>query len=134
MVTDYHDCVPKNKHDIAAVQRARAVGFPELNSVIPSLLEWMQDGNWPVAMEIAELLQDAGSALDAPLLVILKSDDAIWKYWAIILLVSRLPRPTSSELIGELRRIALTPTRAEKVEGVDEEAASVLTLKPFSSY
>ena len=54
------ECIPKDKHDLLALERARELGFPLLNEIIPDLLEWLQDGNWPVARPTATLLAEAG--------------------------------------------------------------------------
>lgn len=72
------NAIPSDKFDLAAIDRARKIGFPELTPHIPDLLEWLQDPNWPVFQSTADLLAEAGPDILVPLRVIFASDDIEW--------------------------------------------------------
>ncbi len=127
------ECVPKDKFDIEAVKKASALGYPSINSILPELLEWLKDGNWPVAKEIAPLLTKAGFEIAPHISTILNSDDNLWKYWILSDLVRHLD-PRVCELIKkDVSRISLTPTDGERTEGVDVLADELLKFWSNSS-
>jgi hypothetical protein len=49
-------CIPKNKGVLAAAQAAIDIGYPGVAPILPQLLEWLQDYNWPVAHMLAPFL------------------------------------------------------------------------------
>jgi len=120
------DCVPKDKFDIAAVERARSVGFPALTEVLPRLLVWLQDCNWPVAEPVASLLPDAGIEILPHLREVLSSDDGAWKYSVLTLLVPDLDPQIIAGLTDDLARLATHPTAEDRAEGVDQAARDLL--------
>ena len=123
-------CIPTSKHDHAAVQRARAVGFPSLNPVIPNLLEWLQDMSWPVADPVTDLLLLAAVPdLEAPILDVLRTEDAIWKYWVLDRVVRRSTGPLPDTLRTEIVRIARFPRPSEQGEDVHIVAQEVLAKR-----
>jgi len=119
-------CIPKDKHDVSAVDRARATGFPSFNEAIPELLVWIQDLNWPVAEPVASVLQNAGPEIAPHIRKILAGRDAVWKYWTIVLVVARSTPEVVRELLGELERLADDPNSDDKLESVDAVAQKVL--------
>lgn len=74
---DLKDCIPKGKFDLAAIDRAVEVGFPQINPILPDLLEWIKDGNWPVALPTASLLSGAGPEIVPFVKSILNADDGM---------------------------------------------------------
>ena len=88
-MTDIHDLVPKNKFDSSNIERLKHLTDNEIEPILPSLLEWIQDCNWPVAGDILPVLALHQSAL-VPLIHRVLSPhekDDIWKYWIITCLV-----------------------------------------------
>lgn len=77
--------VPRSKFDIETAERAAATGWPTVEPVLPQLLEWLQDYNWPVARVLAPFVASIGEPLVPHLRPILDDEgqDAIWKYWII---------------------------------------------------
>lgn len=122
-------CIPKNKYDFKAIERARLVGFPALNPVIPELLAWLRDMNWPVAKPVSELLSVSGAEIVPHIRAILLSDDAIWKFWILTELCPNLSPATLEELGPDVARLARNPTPADTIEGADD-AAKVILLAP----
>lgn len=119
-------CIPRNKHDLLAIEHAKGAGFPALNEVLPELLAWLEDANWPVALPTASVLAGAGSEIVPPIRDILKGNDSIWKFWVIDLLVRHLKPDVQSELRADLLHLANEPTADEKLEEVDCIAREVL--------
>jgi len=123
---DLKDCIPTNKYDLAAIDRAVEVGFPKINPILLDLLEWVKDGNWPVALPITSLLSGAGPEIVPYIKTILNGDDGIWKYWTIDLVV----RPVSTKLQlavqSDLDRITRNPSQDDLTCDVGEQAKAVL--------
>jgi hypothetical protein len=121
--------VPVDKYDLNAARNARALGYPAVIPILPDLLHWLQDMNWPVAGEIAALAVSVGAPLAPHVRRILDGCDELWKYWIIGHVIGE-----NSELFAlfklDLERIAATPTEAEHCEEVDEQAREVLADPP----
>ena len=126
---DLNDCIPRDKHDSDAVARAEEVGFPALNPILPELLEWLQDTNWPVATPMTQLLLKAGPEIGPHVVAVFRSDDDIWKYWILVVLARSWSDDLFDVVRPEIERIAISPTPSEDLEGVADEAREVLTLR-----
>lgn len=87
---------------------------------LPYLLEWLQDYNWPGAKEIAAHLIQYADRLVEAIRDILKSDDYIWIYWVLSLIVVNLPKSLCSRLSDDLKALAYN---------YDEEGAHVEALR-----
>lgn len=120
------NCVPQDKFDLAAVARAKQTGFPAINPILPELLLWLQDINWPVANEVVDLLSGSDAEIVPAIRVVLQSDDAVWKYWVLNKLCSRLTSLVLAELIPDIARLANDPTEEDRSEDVDAEAKVLL--------
>jgi 1-acyl-sn-glycerol-3-phosphate acyltransferase len=119
-------CVPRDKFDLEAVQRARAAGYPAIEPVLPVLLEWVQDLNWPVAREIAPFLVEVGAPIVPLILEVLRGDDSIWKYSVLTEIVRHLDKKAQKPLLEECLRMVETPTASEKAEEADLAAREIL--------
>ncbi len=42
------ELIPKNKFDHETVERLKNLSYEELKPIMPDLLEWLQDFNWPL--------------------------------------------------------------------------------------
>lgn len=123
---DVDEFVPRDKADLARAYAAVAAGFPAVAPVVGPLIEWLQDANWPVASVLTPLLQSVGEPLVPHIWRVLQSDDLVWKYWVIGLLVPALPQSAASSFRPELERLATRPEPSELLEELDQQAASVL--------
>lgn len=121
-------CVPENKYDLAAVARAWKIGHPAINGVLSELLEWVKDANWPVAPEVANLLSQSGPEIVPHIRHVLASDDPIWKFWVIDLVVRNLKPPLRLALQEDLLALAETASEEGRLEDVDKVAREVLAL------
>lgn len=45
--------IPKDKFDIETAKKLSNYSFEEIQPIVPYLLEWLQDWNWPVSKTIA---------------------------------------------------------------------------------
>ncbi|GJM72464.1 hypothetical protein HMSSN036_46800 [Paenibacillus macerans] len=53
-------CLPKDKMDLDSVAHLKTLSSNELIPLLPDLIEWLQDINWPVASELSKLLMPMG--------------------------------------------------------------------------
>lgn len=125
MPREVADLVPQDKHDLARAEAAVAAGYPAVAPVLPLLLEWIQDMNWPVARVLGPFLGSIGAPMEDAVRPILNGSDDIWKYWVVRQVVGksadlrRIFRP-------QLERLAISPTDNERAEELDELAKEVL--------
>lgn len=122
------DVVPCGKGDVARAQAAVQAGYPEVGPVIGELLEWLQDGNWPVAHVLGPFLRDLGPvpSIVENLRTILDGEDDIWKYWVLWSVVDGWEATALVAIEPQLGRLAEHPSENESAEGVDEIAGKLL--------
>ena len=121
MATPY---LPRDKADLATVAALDGMDDAEIAPLVPHLLTWLQDMNWPVAKALAPRLASMGSAILAEVHAILKGKDEVWTYWVLQALVSQWPAEDILRLKPELERLAATPSEEE----VDVVAWEILGL------
>lgn len=127
-MNDYAEFLPRDKHDFDRVNKLTKMDRTELFPMLPSLMEWIQDVNWPIANEVAELLVTFPNEMIPLVKAVLATDDDVWKYWCLEILVKRLPEDIRMDLKSELIRLAERPTAGEKLEGLDETAMEILRM------
>jgi len=118
--------VPTSKTDPQRAQAAVDAGYPTVAPILGELVEWLKDYNWPVAHVLAPFLASVGAPLVPHIWHALRSNDDIWKYWVIHLLLPALPPSIAAEFRPELDRLCYVPHPHEKMEELDEQARSVL--------
>jgi len=92
------DLVPTDKSDLERASAAVEAGYPAVAPVLRELVEWLQDYNWPVARVLVPFLQSIGAPLVPHIWRVLRSDDDVWKYWVISLLIPSLSENAASTL------------------------------------
>ena len=121
--------IPTNKDDQEAIQHLQAASQEQVLTVAKELLEWIEDGNWPVSYPIGQVLSPYVNQLQGELLPILSGYDAIWKMWCIYFIMKDAPVPQlAPAYLVELTRIVEHPTLNEKLEGALEAAQEVLAF------
>jgi hypothetical protein len=121
------DLIPKNKGDLSTAEILTNYSYEELKEIIPNLLEWLQDMNWPVAKPVSEYLESINDKITTELLSILKSnDDEVWKYWIITIFG---PITQSPIIKNEIMRIATSPTENEIIEEVHQVAKGIVNSR-----
>ncbi|MBP2243270.1 hypothetical protein J2Z40_003869 [Cytobacillus eiseniae] len=124
---DYTNLLPRNKHDFDRVDQLKKMNRIELLPLLPGLLEWIQDMNWPIAHEVAELLLTFPNEMVPLIQDVFATNDEIWKYWCLDILIKRLPKEIKVQLKDELIRLVERPTVGEKYEELDEMASEILS-------
>ncbi|PJJ79143.1 DUF5071 domain-containing protein [Mucilaginibacter auburnensis] len=120
---DLKELIPKNKFDEEGIEKLSKLTFEEIHPIVPELLEWLQDMNWPVARPIAEILFPFVDKITDDLIKILRGDDSLWKYWILVVLLKNTNNP---RLLKEIDRLARFPTKNEIENEVDVEAGLIL--------
>jgi hypothetical protein len=122
------DLIPKDKLDIKTAERLKQYSYEEIKSIIPDLLEWIQDMNWPVARTVAEYLTSISENLTTEILEILDGKDEMWKYWTIGVFGIHSEKPMHPKVLEIVNRIAHYPNPAEKECEVDKQAIRALGI------
>lgn len=117
--------IPRDKFDTATAELVLSMDPSAVEPVIPALLEWMQDMNWPVAGVLQPYFSRVGLPLAPHCRRILEGDDDIWKLNLIVHVVAH-SFDLAKVLRPELTRIATHPTASEVIEGVNAEANRLL--------
>jgi hypothetical protein len=127
MSEDIRSLLPRGKSDGENARAIIAKGYPAIAPVLPELMEWLQDPNWPIHRVIAPFLGTIGEPLIPHVRDVLASNDDGWKYQVLEHIVA-----TSPEIVTALRlqltRMATEPTSGEKAEEVDQIAKNILAL------
>jgi hypothetical protein len=123
---DIRELIPKHKFDEEVIIELKKLSFEQLRPIIPELLEWLQDWNWPIARPVADILIPFVDRLTPDILKILKTDDTMWKYWVLNVLVFDT---NDALLLSEIERIAKNPTRGEIEDEVSSLAIEILNRK-----
>lgn len=117
--------LPRTKYDLERAATIVAIGYPAVAPVLPELLEWMKDMNWPVAKIIAPFLATIGAPLAPFVREIFSTDDTMWKEWILRDLIEECPALFDA-VRSEVRRIAFGAARDEDEESVKSVALKVL--------
>jgi hypothetical protein len=118
--------LPKDKHDFDSVNKLKECDKDTLRKVIPDLLIWLQDTNWPISFAVRDILIQFDKELIPHFKQILNSNDGMWKYWILTKLVSRLTPDVRVELTQELVRLSNNPEPCDVDAEVDEAAQELL--------
>lgn len=117
------ELIPKDKCDFETVEKLKNYSFDEIESIIPDLLEWLQDTNWPISSAVFDLLAPFAEKISSEILKILQGKDEIWKYW----ILQSFGKTIKNKLVmHEIERIAKNPTKAEIEEEVYEIAFEII--------
>ena len=124
-----YQLIPKDKADIETVSRLSSYSYEEIKPIIPNLLEWIRDMNWPVARPVADYLESISEHITDDIIKILQGNDDLWKYWSLHVFGLWSDKKLDNKLIKEINRIASKPTKGEIKEEVDEVALEILNNK-----
>lgn len=117
--------LPRDKYDTASAETLVSLGWERIVPVIPNILEWLQDINWPVAVVFRPFLIAVGAPLAPFIKAVLATDDNVWKYGILASVVSQAPE-LAAELRLDLERLCSNPSDGERLEGVSELAQEIL--------
>ncbi|MGP7819665.1 DUF5071 domain-containing protein [Niallia sp. 01092] len=125
-MNNYTEFIPRNKHDFERVDQLKKLNRSEILPLLPRLMEWTQDMNWPIANEVAELLLTFPNEIIPLIKDVLATNDNVWKYWCLEILVKRLPDDLRKQFKSDLIRLVESPTTEERLEDLDEKANGIL--------
>ncbi|MBB4006490.1 DUF5071 domain-containing protein [Allorhizobium taibaishanense] len=114
--SDLHEFIPADKTDLEAVTALKASLYERLRPILPVLLTWMQDLNWPVAQALVPVLASIGAHLVKDLEPILHSEDEMWKYWILTCLVDTPDGALAKALQPALQKIE--PGESEDIRAI----------------
>jgi hypothetical protein len=116
----------QHKDDLKVVEELNKLSFDQLKPIVPDLLEWLQDINWPFAGPISNILEPFSDKIAPEIVQILKTNDGLWKLW----ILTNLARTTTNPmLLKEIERIAKFPSQDEIEAEVNVEAIAILNGK-----
>jgi len=98
--SELHELLPKDKLDLERATALVSIGYPAVAPILPELLEWLRDGNWPVSHVIGPFLASIGAPLTEEVRRILQTQDHLWKYWILGRVVSHSPELTTACSFG----------------------------------
>jgi len=116
---NFEDLLPRHKFDNDRVEMIKKMDRDKIVLLLPNLLEWIQDMNWPVAPSVLELLLTFPEEIVPHVQDVLFSDDDNWKWFALHFLVIELPEESRVPFREYLTRVAETPTYNELAEELD---------------
>ena len=119
--------IPKDKHDIAAVENLKSTDAEAVVPLLPKLFEWVQDMNWPVAEPMVELLLHYPNELTPLVDEVLRGNDDMWIYWCLVSIVPKLPFYSKLVLADAIEQIAAmekTPFNEDNIEAAQEALIS----------
>lgn len=102
VLNDVKQYLPTDKCDYDSIDRLKSLKPEELQRIIPELLEWTQDINWPVAPKIIEILLPLDKLLLPQLKVILRCNEYDWIEICLLGIVEELKTETIVGLKEEL--------------------------------
>jgi hypothetical protein len=105
--------LPTNKHDHFAIEHISTLPDSEIAPLLPEILTWVQDTNWPISRTVSTFLLQHPTRIVEPVRHILQSDDAEWIY-NVLGIIEQLPKEVQKALKVEVERVALRPTEEEK--------------------
>ncbi|MFD2114795.1 DUF5071 domain-containing protein [Paenibacillus yanchengensis] len=124
----FENKLPRNKFDFERVNTIKKMNKKDIVPLLPGLLEWMQDMNWPIAPEVANILISFPKEIIPHIKDVFSTSDDIWKFWCLEYLVKELPSQYMELLRSDLIKLATTSTMGEELEEVDKKASQILLL------
>jgi hypothetical protein len=123
--------VPKDKHDMDfdKITDFYWYNYAELKPIIPELLKWLQDLNYPVAKPISQHLKTMLPDIITDLIPILESEDGIWKYNILQVFFIETPSDHYLKIEELIKKLAYSPTDNDIKEEVNLLAIEILETK-----
>lgn len=121
--------IPKDKFDVEAVERLKTLPANELVPLLPELMTWMQDMNWPVAKPVVELLLTYPNEITPLIDDVLMGEDDMWIYWCLVELIPKLPFYSKLVLAERVEQIA-SGARGFHEDVVELAQQALLSFEP----
>ena len=120
--------VPKNIFDFSGIEELKILSDEEIEPVIPELLAWMKDMNWPIAKEMPSLLAKHTKLVVPHIIEILQPEqmECDWKSSIIYNLLPLLDVENLLMIRPTLVRITANPTWGEKSDKTNIATEEIL--------
>ncbi len=115
-----------HKHDTATANGLIKAGYPAVERLLPYMLEWIQDSNWPVARALIPFFASIGVAAANEIRRVFTTTDDEWKA-SCLLVLDQAGSELIRELAPELEAIAADATPGEIASEVDKQARELLS-------
>lgn len=120
------ELLPRHKLDFERANALAAYTFDALEPIIPELIDWQVDANWPIASTVAKAFFNLGQRIVEPLAKFLSGPDSAGKYF-VLHFASDFARPdVANGLKPILENLVAFPTKADIEEEVDLAAMEAL--------
>ncbi|WP_020428299.1 DUF5071 domain-containing protein, partial [Paenibacillus riograndensis] len=103
-----HNVLPKNKQNFKSVEALARLERSMIIPLLPELLEWLQEMNWPIAAEIVDLLSKYKSETIPHIKTVFSQSDSIWIYNILAYLINKWDTDLVSILSSSLGELAHT--------------------------
>jgi hypothetical protein len=122
MRSDLRELLPVDQDDVLAADRLVSLGFPAVGPLIPQMLRWVGNPEWPVAVPLIGFLSTLGAPAAPAVSTVLASRDAVWKLHVLKHVVSQW----DSAAVAALAPRLLTLVTDSQSWGADLEAIALL--------
>lgn len=128
MYMNEQNLIPKDKFDLDVTRRLSLATPEQVSVVATSLLEWIADINWPVALELIHILPQFYKELlpSIELILINPENDTIWKYWIISQLLIQFPKESIINLLPIIQEYADSVPNNEDEDDLKKSALDFL--------
>jgi hypothetical protein len=123
---DVRELIPRHKQDYERVEVLKNQRLEDIKPILPELLEWLQDMNWPIARDIEMIVVKFQEDLIPHLKYIFTMNDGDWKYFLLNGLIGKLPDHILETLKPDLERIKNNPTNDEKYSELNDIVEELL--------
>ena len=117
--------IPRHKSDFERANRLIRLGYSNVKSILPEIIEWTLDGNWPIARRLQDFLICIGKPVAPFIKVILQNGNSSDKYHLLSGVVAH-SNELNVELYSELLRMSEFPTKEEISDEIDVKAKEIL--------
>ncbi|MDQ0060015.1 hypothetical protein J2T14_002187 [Paenibacillus harenae] len=120
------ELIPQHKNDHERVNILKTLELIEIKPILPDLLVWLQDANWPIAQGVEDIVINFQDELIPYVRDIFQTNDGTWKYFLLHGLIKRLPDSVLILLKSDLERMKNTPTPDEEYEELEDILTELL--------
>lgn len=118
--------IPVSKHDFKAVERIKNAEPKSIQEVLPQIFEWIEDINWPIALELVKTLVRFDDMIVPFIKDLIHNPDGLREYSIYYFMLPLLTNRQLCLLKEELERIAFSPSPFEKEQEYDRIALQYL--------
>jgi len=115
--------LPKDKFDNRHIDKLDKLSDEEIAPLIPPLLEWLQDYNFPIAKDVLQILKRREDIVVPHILTVFEGEDTMWKYWMMELLIPSFSPAHQAEMKGALQKLMSPNSSDEDAQCLAETAA-----------